>query len=168
MNYWVIAFPFLMYLATWGMRSNPPKLSGALSPYTTNAATGIMYNYYTFSFAGILTGGTLASTTGLSYYSIAFALNVTLTLMIVTRLVLHSRNIRNALGTQDSASGLYNVIAAMLVESCALYALSFLPYIGTWASGSTSQTIFYPILGEIQVRAVTMPLEHPSPAHPHS
>ena len=94
---------------------------------------------------------------GNSYYSIALSLNVVLTLMIITRLVLHNRNIRKAIGTLDRVSGLYSTITAMLVESGVLYAVSFLLLVGPWASRSIVELITFQILPEVQVRTVTPP-----------
>ena len=74
--------------------------------------------------------------------------------MIITRLVLHNKNIRSALGAQDGISGLYKTIIAMLVESCALYAVSFLLLVGPWASQSIVQLITFQALPEVQVRTV--------------
>ena len=90
---------------------------------------------------------------GSPYYGISFALNALLTLMIITRLLLHSRNIRNAMGTADKASGLHKAVVTMLVESAAPYAAVFLIFIGTWSSGNAAQFIFLPVLAEAQVRA---------------
>ena len=92
---------------------------------------------------------------GISYYSISLSLNVLLTLMIVTRLILHSRNIRKAMGTRDRPVGSYlGTIVTILVESSALYAIAFLLYIGPWRADSSVQYIFFPILAEVQVRTI--------------
>ena len=88
---------------------------------------------------------------GLAFFSISVALNVLLTLMISIRLILHSRNFRNAVGTPGGASGLYKTIVTVLIESCALYALSFLLFIGPWGADSGIQYVFFPILIETQV-----------------
>ena len=74
--------------------------------------------------------------------------------MIVTRLALHTKNVRNAIGALDGVSGLYNTIIAMLVESGVLYAFSFVLLVGPWASRSIVQYITLQILPEIQVRTV--------------
>jgi hypothetical protein len=75
--------------------------------------------------------------------------------MIVVRLVMHSRNIRNAM--RDQATGttaLYKTIIAVLIESSALYTISFLLFIGTWGSANYADPIFFPPLVQIQVRSV--------------
>ena len=56
----------------------------------------------------------------LPYFSISLSLNVLLTLMIVIRLILHTRNIRAAMGIAGSGR-LSKAIVTMLIESCALY-----------------------------------------------
>jgi hypothetical protein len=95
---------------------------------------------------------TLAVNFGLPYFSISLAINVILTSMIVIRLILHSRNIRNAMGTQDGASGVYKAIITVLVESSTLYTVSFLLFIGPWGAMNYAEDIFFPPLAEIQVR----------------
>ena len=89
----------------------------------------------------------------ISYYSISLSLNLLLTLMITTRLVLHSRNIRNAVGALSGAGDLYAAVVTMLVESSALYTAALLLYFVPNAAGSYVAFIFIAI-GEIQVRAV--------------
>ena len=91
---------------------------------------------------------------GSAYFSIALALNVLLTLMIATRLVLHVRSIRNVVTALDRATGLYKAIIATLVESGVLYAISFLLLVGPWVSRSTVHFVTGQILQEIQVRIV--------------
>ena len=89
---------------------------------------------------------------GLPYFSISVSLNILLTLMIVTRLLLHCRNVHAALGNPDWIAGLYKAIITMLIESSALYAVNSLLFIGAWGAGSHVADIFLPILAEIQVR----------------
>jgi hypothetical protein len=91
---------------------------------------------------------------GVSYYTISFSLNVLLTVMIVARLVLHRRNARNSAGSHARASGLYDAIIAMLIESSALYAVTFLSYIVPWSFKLGSEFIFFPILAGTQVCAI--------------
>jgi len=91
-----------------------------------------------------------------AYLSISLALNALLTLMIVTRLVLHIRNIREAIGASTGANGLHMAAATvvtMLIESYALYAVILLVYIVPWAVNSTVQLLFFAVTGPIQVIA---------------
>ena len=94
---------------------------------------------------------------GNSYYSIGLALNIVLTLMLITRLALHNRNIRKTLGTQNGADGLYKTIIAMFIESGVLYALSFVLLVATWAENSIAELVTLQILPEIQVRTIFYP-----------
>ena len=60
------------------------------------------------------------SNINVSYLSISLSLNVLLTLMIIARLLLHSRQIQSAVGVAAGVGRLYRTIIAVLVESCAL------------------------------------------------
>lgn len=90
---------------------------------------------------------------GTPLYSISLSLNVLLTLMIVVRLFLHERSIRKATGGRITAGGLYKAINTMLIESCAVYALTFLLFMGPWAAGSSVANIFFIALAGSQVCA---------------
>ena len=85
------------------------------------------------------------------YFSISLSLNIILTLMIVIRLILHTRNTRTALGIAG-IGGLCKTIITMLIESCALYAVSSLLVIGPWGAGDRITNFFLFILPETQVR----------------
>lgn len=126
-SYWVIAFPSLMYLAS--------------------IATGIMFIYQ--QAAQNFDANPLAF--DIPYFAISVALNVLLTLMIVGRLVRHSRNIRDAMGPLVRPIRLYKAIVTIFVESSALYAISYILYIGPWIPAKPSQYIFFPILAQTQV-----------------
>ena len=88
---------------------------------------------------------------GVPSYSISLSLNVILTLMIIARLVVHNRKLRSSMGNRATTSGLYNSIITMFIESSALYAVSFLLFIGPWGSGNPAANVFSPILAETQV-----------------
>ena len=92
----------------------------------------------------------------LSYLSLSASLNVLLTLMIVIRLILHTRNIRNAMGI-SGIGGMCNAISTMLIESCALYTVSTLLVIIPLAVDNYVMDIFFPILAETQVRSFPHP-----------
>ena len=93
----------------------------------------------------------------LPYFSISIGLNILLTLMIVVRLILHARNTRTALGIAGIC-GLCAAIVTMVIESCALYAVSSLLFIGPWGTGNHAADTFLPILAETQVRIFSQPL----------
>ena len=91
---------------------------------------------------------------GKAYYSIPLSLDVLLTLMIVARIALHSRDIRSAVGSLVRPNRLYGALVTILVESCAIYTASYLLFLGPWASGSPIWNAFFPMLVEAQVRAI--------------
>ena len=97
--------------------------------------------------------------TSLTYLSISFSLNVLLTFMIVIRLTLHVRNTRAAVGI-SGIGGLSKAIVIMLVESCALYAVSTLLVLGSLGAGDSGSSVanfFVAILPQTQVRAFLRP-----------
>ena len=94
---------------------------------------------------------------GIPYLPILVSLNVFLTLMVVIQLVLHGRNIRAATKSPSGINGLYNAIATMFIESCALITVSLLLVIGLLGAGSPTVDIFLPILTETQVRTSPRP-----------
>ena len=112
--------------------------------------TGIILSYEQIKLEGLATPAVFQN----PYYLISLSLNVLLTLMIVGRLALHSRNIRNAIGASSGAGGLYTAIITMLVESSAIYAIGCLLFVVPNITGSVSQAIFASTIGEIQVRTV--------------
>ena len=116
-------------------------------------AMGIMFIYHT-SQPGCKACIIDTIAIGTPYFSISVSLNVLLTLMIVTRLVLHSRDIRDSMGPLVRLDGLYKAIVTVLIESCSLYAITFVLFIGTWATTSSLEFVFFPILAQTQVRAV--------------
>ena len=98
----------------------------------------------------------LTTDSGLSYFSISVVLNTLLTLMIVIRLTLYSRNVRAAMG-MNGTGGLYKAIVTMLVESFALYAVNSLLFIGSWGAGNDVNNTFLATLAEMQVCAFPWP-----------
>lgn len=154
MNYWAIGFPGLMYLASVGTSRVLPKLMVTLSANVSDTATGIMLVYYQTSQPDCRDWSSGTTDIGIPYFSISVSLNILLTLMIVARLILHSRNVRDAMRPLVRPSGLYNAVVSMLIESSALYAVNFILFIGAWATSSPVQFIFFPVLAQTQVRAV--------------
>ena len=85
------------------------------------------------------------------YLSISLSLDTLLTLLIVTRLIVYTKNIRTTTGG-TGIGGLCKAIITMLIESCALYAVSSLLVIGPWGAGSNAANIFFFVLTQTQVR----------------
>ena len=114
-----------------------------------NTATGVMHVYWYSERSGNFRAG-------LPYFFISLLLNVLLTIMIVIRLFLHTRNVRTVMGGAGSG-GLCKAIVTMLIESCALYAVSSLAFIGAWGAGSYVIIILFAILSEVRVRSFLRP-----------
>lgn len=87
------------------------------------------------------------------YHTISCALNIMLTLMIVTRLFLAHRNVRKAMNARVRVNGLYKVIVTSLIESCALYSVTFVLFVGLLAADSSLLNVFLPVFLEVQVCA---------------
>jgi hypothetical protein len=99
--------------------------------------TGILLifgRFFTAFHPGILWHGGF----GISYYPISMALNILLTLMIVIRLMLHSRYFLSAVGAPAGTGGLYKTTITLLIESSALYTLVSLSSIALFGVASTS------------------------------
>lgn len=112
---------------------------------------GIMLIYYQTSQPDSNSWSSVALNFNYPFFTISLSLNVLLTLMIVTRLVLHIRDTRN--DTEIQAGGLRWCLI-VLIESCALYAVTFILFIVPWGAKSRIADIFFPILAEAQVRTV--------------
>lgn len=87
---------------------------------------------------------------GVPYLSVSVSLNILLTLLMVVRLILHSRSTKNVVG----GGGLYNAVVTMLIESSALSAVVSVLFIGPWGARSWVADIFLPTLVQVQVRGI--------------
>lgn len=132
MNYWVVVIPCLMYLTSLAM--------GITLVYQTSQPLHFIRNAITFDF-------------GIPYFSIALAFNILVTLMIVLRLVFHTRDFRKATGVSAGSDGIYKAVLTMFIESCALYAVSFICFFASWGINSPAAFVTFPILVETQVIA---------------
>ena len=149
-----MAFPYLMYLASIGTCSSPLYSGGGALTDTTDVVLGIVDIYYSSGMRNSTATNTNANT---SYFSICVSLNVLITLMIVIRLIMCIRNIRNGIGASDGSGGLHtaaSTVITMLVESYALYVVVALAYIILSAMDSWVVNLFGDALGASQVRIV--------------
>lgn len=110
-----------------------------------------MISYSQISTSGSIDWDFVVGHLEVPYFSISLSLNILITLMIAARLIRHSRNIRSAIG-RTSDNGLYNTVVTMLVESCVLYAVGSLLFLGPLGAKSPIQGIFAPSFGNVQVR----------------
>ena len=127
-----------------------------VSADVADTAMGIIFIYQSSQPNTLATSSAPIINFGAPFLSISLSLNVLLTLMIVARLIWHRRNIRKAVDSTVSAGGLYKTAITILVESSALYAVSFLLFIGMWGARNPIQYTFLQILAQTQVRAVTV------------
>ena len=116
---------------------------------------GVMFMYYQISLPTTILRTPVANSFNYPFFTISLSLNLLLTLMIVARLILHRRNIQSAFGVSaKTTSGFYMAVVTILIESCALYAISFILFIVPWSRGSFVANIFFPVVAETQVRPV--------------
>ena len=132
-----------MYLGSLGTHLSSQRIGGGSHHYV---AMGTMFIYQN---AQVIT--TAFEWSLLPYFSISLSLNIFLTLMIIVRLILHTRNTRTALGI-TGIGGLCKAIIIMLTESCALFAVSSVLVIGLVGASDSATALSLAILAETQVR----------------
>ena len=116
---------------------------------------GVVFMYYQISQPTTIIRSSVADSFDYPFFTISISLNLLLTLMIVARLILHRRNIQNAFGVSaKTTSGFYMAVITILIESCALYAISFILFIVPWSRSSFVANIFFPVVAETQVRPI--------------
>ena len=74
--------------------------------------------------------------------------------MIIARLILLTRGLQKAMNAPVRLGGLYKAIIAVVSESSAIYAATFLLFIGTWAADNPAEYFFFPVLAQAQVRTI--------------
>ncbi|TRM69184.1 hypothetical protein BD626DRAFT_544008 [Schizophyllum amplum] len=82
------------------------------------------------------------------YYSMSLALNILVTLLIVTRLLLYRHRVRTALGVTHGTH--YTSLAAMVVESAAIYSVYSLLFLVPFAMGHPLAQLFLQGLSPVQ------------------
>jgi hypothetical protein len=126
---------------------------------TTNvigAAMGTLLIYQTSQLGTSARNALAISNFGIPYFFISASLNVLLTLMIVIRLSLHERKIRNPMNAPTRSNGPYKAIITILIQSSALCFIAFLLFIGPWRVSVYIDDVFFPLLAEIRVRTVLL------------
>lgn len=91
---------------------------------------------------------TTAVNFAIPYWSISTSLNILVTSLIVLRLLAIRSRTRAALSRYHART--YTSVAAMLVESAALYSCTALLFIITYARNSSIQNLVLPPLGQVQ------------------
>ncbi|EPS93649.1 hypothetical protein FOMPIDRAFT_1153804 [Fomitopsis schrenkii] len=111
-NFLVIILPILVYLAAFSLAIIELVIAGEPSG-----------NFF----------GARAASFGVPYYVLTICLNILLTLMIVIRLTILARSVRETMGA--SAARLYTGVAALIVESAAPYAAMGIMFLVPYALG---------------------------------
>ena len=151
---WAVALPCLLYLASVGMYLNSPLTGGDTWTNAVDIATGIMALIsQALGRDGLWTAEVVSFRIGIVNTSISIGLNILLTIMIVTRLVLHGRDIHVTAGSSTGLSGLYKSIVTMFIESSARYSGISSVVIALWATEGSVSFAFVPALCIIQVCA---------------
>ena len=127
-----------------------------ISADDTDAVLGIVLVYYEITESNSGTWVSIATNLGTPYYWISLSLNILLTLLIVIRLITHRRNTRIISEGPLGTSGLYKALMIMFIESCTLYATTFLLFVGPWCANSWVADVFFPILIEAQVCSISV------------
>jgi hypothetical protein len=115
----------------------------------TNTAMGIMSTYEAVRL--VYSSADIYFDSYVSYFSISLSLNLLLTLMIVTRLILYRRNIRNAMGASGEFSRTYNSVITMIVESYAPYAVASLVNLALFLTNGPIGQVFNTVISYTQV-----------------
>jgi hypothetical protein len=92
---------------------------------------------------------------GISYYTISLSLNVVITLLIVARLLWYRRALLDAMPAAHARH--YLSLAAVLVESAALYSFFALGFLISYAINNPINQIFLGLAQSAQVRAACAP-----------
>lgn len=156
---YILALPILMYLGSLCTPSLPPPSpspSSLLHPfvYPLTRALAAMGAIFLFQISRPTANFWTETSVnfGVPYFSLSTALNILLTLLIAARLLSYRAALRRAFGAQHAHSVPYAGIAAMMVESSLLYAVSSLLFIGPYGAKSHVSNIFLPVLSQVQVR----------------
>ncbi|EJD06440.1 uncharacterized protein FOMMEDRAFT_102223 [Fomitiporia mediterranea MF3/22] len=126
-NYWIALLPCMLLLGSFTM--------GVILLFQLTQPNANLWTKTTVNF-------------GIPYWSISASLNILVTSLIVGKLFLIRRRTRAVLSTHHSRT--YTSVAAMLVESAALYSITALIFIVTYARNSNVQNLVLPVLGQVQ------------------
>ena len=157
MNNWAIAFPCIVYLAAIGTCSSSSHTYMLRLIHIANTASWIGFMYQNFQPSSAMGNDTLSTRFDISSQSISLSLDILLTLMIVIRHFLYSKNLQDAMGPLSGPNRLYKALVTIFAESGALYTVSYVLFLGPWAAGSPVTNIFSSALAQIQVRAIFIP-----------
>lgn len=88
------------------------------------------------------------------YFTLSLSLNVLVTIAIVLRLLSYRHRITNVLGSSHGSQ--YTSIAAMIVESAAIFSAFSICFLVPFALSSSISSIFLQALGQVQISATLL------------
>ncbi|TFY68130.1 hypothetical protein EVG20_g3679 [Dentipellis fragilis] len=138
---WVVAFPFIIYLASTAM---------AISTVVEGALPG----------ASIFVGRSIDF--GIAWVSLTVGLNVIVTVLISTRLLM-MRNVARSVLSPDMAK-MYTSIMAILVESALPFSVLGIGFVVTYAKSSPTEFAFACVWGTFCVSPYSRPSSLPPPS----
>lgn len=127
-----LAFPVVLYLATLG---------SSLAWLVVSSSPGAVYVTHA------------VQVTGISYWSCSAAMNICASSLIAVRLWMHRQAISQAVGSQ--LGRFYLGYMAMTLESAALYTVFVIAALVVFTANSPLENVFFPVLGTVQVRALS-------------
>ncbi|TFK51122.1 hypothetical protein OE88DRAFT_1595175, partial [Heliocybe sulcata] len=123
---WIAAMPFLLYL--------PSTATSIVMLYQASRPES---NVWAQS----------AANYGILFWSLSSTLNILASILIVGRIYFLKKQLNNALGADHAQA--YTSASAMFLESAALYAITSIVFVGTYARNNWFQNIVVPVLGQI-------------------
>lgn len=132
-TYSVLILPCLIYLGS---------VACAIALLVFAANPGAMYSSHTVQVFGT------------ANWTLSLSLNVIVTVLIAGRLIYYRTRLREVLGPNHGK--VYTTILAITVESAALYAIFELMALVAFLTNSPTENVFFPMLGNVQVRDPVM------------
>ncbi|KAH7911149.1 hypothetical protein BJ138DRAFT_1007227 [Hygrophoropsis aurantiaca] len=132
LRYWmiVVAFPFIIFIGV--------IVTGFLVMIKSTRPGQSLYSKSAVAWA-------------IPYYSLSLSLNVITTGLMAIRLYQHKRRLEKILGPGHAS--LYTTVTAMLIESCALFALWSIITLVLYIIGNPDQFVFVCALSQVQIIA---------------
>lgn len=141
----VMIFPTLLYLASTGASARGHTGAALTRARTAMSIMTIFQsaqpNANIFSAAAV--------DFAIPYWSLSIALNIIITGMIATRMIVLRRRIVAVLGADHART--YTSIVALLTESAALYSTTMLVFVITYGLHSNALNIVLPISSQVMV-----------------
>lgn len=123
---WIAVLPFLLYL--------PSTATSIIMLYQASRPQSNVW-------------AQTAANYGIIFWSLSSTLNVLASILIVGRIYFLKKQLNDTLGPDHAKA--YTSASAMFLESAALYAITSIIFVGTYARDNWFQNIIVPVLGQI-------------------